>query len=87
MKPQRSRTRGGEAGTAGLRTALIGRVPVRRAATVLGDLFAFDPRALAWTDLTAQQRGKVPTARYCPGFVAAGSKIYLHSGGDFSGGT
>ena len=43
----------------------------------LGDLYAFDPAAAAWTNLTA---GAAPPARSGHGFAAADGRLYVHGG-------
>jgi len=52
---------------------------------VLSDLHAFDPIAVAWTDLSAQVNGTVPTARCWHGFTSADGKLYVHGGQDTDG--
>ena len=46
----------------------------------LGDLHAFDPVAVAWTDLSDAALGTLPTARYSHGFTSARGKLYVHGG-------
>jgi len=47
---------------------------------VLSDLHAFDPIAVAWTDLTEGVHGIPPQARVSHGFASAGGKLYVHGG-------
>lgn len=51
----------------------------------LSDLNYFDPVALVWTDITHQTVGTAPGGRAGPGFVAAGSALYLFGGHDGRG--
>ena len=46
----------------------------------LSDLYAFDPVAVAWTDLTDGAYGLPPRARNSHGFTSAGGKVYVHGG-------
>ena len=49
-------------------------------AGLMGDLRAFDPAALAWTDLAAASAGAPPAARYCHGFSAGGGRLFVFGG-------
>ena len=56
------------------------RVFARAAAGVLTDLFAFDPVALAWTDLSESAAGAGPTPRARAGLAAAGGRLFVFGG-------
>jgi hypothetical protein len=46
---------------------------------VLSDLHAFDPIAVAWTDLSDGAISP-PTARRSHGFTSAGKRLFVHNG-------
>ena len=54
------------------------------------DLHMFDPAAMAWTDITRNVSGSMPSPRAYHGFTAAGGWLYVHGGvnekGDLFGG-
>ena len=54
-------------------------------AVPLGDLHAFDPAAMAWTDLSAAASGTPPYPRDFQGFASAGGYLYVHAGYGDSG--
>ena len=47
---------------------------------LLSDLYAFDPIAVAWMDLSDAGSGIPPTARDSHGFTSAGGELYVHGG-------
>ena len=49
-------------------------------AEYLSDFYVFDTSTYNWTDLTNVVSGTLPTYRYCPGFTAIGTQIYLMGG-------
>ena len=55
------------------------------AAVPLGDLHAYDPAAMAWTDLSAAASGTPPSPRDFQGFASAGGYLYVHAGYGDSG--
>ena len=56
------------------------------AAGPLGDLHAFDPAAMAWTDLSAAASGTPPSPRDFHGLASAGGLLYVFGGWDGAGG-
>ena len=46
----------------------------------LRDLHAYDPVAMAWTNLSSNVSGIAPSPRYGHGFKAAGAQLYVHGG-------
>lgn len=44
-----------------------------------GDLFAFDPATVTWTNLTSAF-GSAPRRVSAHGFTSAGGKLYVHAG-------
>ena len=48
----------------------------------LRDLHAYDPVAMAWTNLSAPGNGTAPTARGNHGFTSVDGKLYVHGGWD-----
>ena len=40
----------------------------------------FDPATMAWTDLTSNLSGSLPSPRAYHGFTAAGGRLYVHGG-------
>ena len=51
------------------------------ATLILGDLFAFEPATLTWTELAAPAvRGSPPSPRFMHGFAAAEGRLYVHGG-------
>ena len=55
-------------------------------AGLLGDLHAYDPVAMAWSDLSAGASGRPPAPRGSHGFAAAGGLLYVHAGYGEQGG-
>ena len=51
-----------------------------QAGNPLDDLRAYDPAAMAWTDLSAAVSGSPPPARASHGFTSAGGRLYVHGG-------
>ena len=51
----------------------------------LGDLHAYDPAAMAWTDLSAAASGTPPYPRDFHGLASAGGYLYVHAGYGDSG--
>ena len=49
---------------------------------LLSDLYAFDPIAVAWKDLSAPSGGNAPTARSSHCFTSANGTLYVHGGLD-----
>ena len=56
------------------------------AAVPLGDLHAYDPAAMAWTDLSAAASGTPPSPRDFHGLASAGGLLYVFGGWDGAGG-
>ena len=52
----------------------------RHRAGLLNDLHAYDPAALAWTDLSFGFTGSLPTATFGHGFASAGGRLYVFGG-------
>ena len=51
----------------------------------MGDLYVYDPVAMAWTNLSAAASGIPPCPRAGHGFTAAGDRLYVHGGWGFGG--
>ena len=47
---------------------------------LLGDLHAYDPAAMVWTDLSAAASSDPPSPRASFGFAPAMGKLYVHGG-------
>jgi hypothetical protein len=51
---------------------------VAESSEYFGELFAFDPATLKWTELAV--RGTPPSPRFRHGFAATGGQLYVHGG-------
>ena len=60
---------------------MIPLIPTLRSRSgLLNDLHAYDPVAMAWTDLSTAISGEPPSPRWNLGFAAAGGRLYAHGG-------
>ena len=51
----------------------------------LNDLYAYDPVARSWTNLSVPAAGVPPSRRDSHGFAAAGGLLYVHGGESSNG--